>query len=486
MLCRGSRNELRKYIIEGQVKDESVKSLFGERGLINRDINRGYLAFLAITGALGGLLFGFDIAIITGAGPFIARRFHLSDLSLGWAFSSLLFGCVIGCFVAGKLADRYGRKKLLVLVAAFFALTSVATAMAGNFALFVSARFLGGLAVGGVSLLSPMYVAEVAPPSLRGRMGTLYQLSIITGVIVSYGINYLLRDTGPDNWRWMFLTGVLPSALFLLLISMAPESPRFQAIAGRDDEAFEVLERIGGKASAGSEIAQIDASIRKRPAAESGFRRPGVRRALAASIGLAVLVQVSGINTILDYAPAIFQSAGWKIDGALASTFIVGLTEFVFTVVSLWMIDRYGRKPLYVVGSLGMTVALVLLVIAILEGRFHGNLVLVVILSYLAFFASCVGPVFWTLIPEIFPNDVRGVALIVPVLIQWVANAVVVLFFPYAFHVIGKALTFSFLALMSLIQGIFMLVYIPETKNKRLEEIEQYWAAAKQTIPVEP
>lgn len=454
---------------------------------MSSSINRGYLTFLAITGALGGLLFGFDIAIITGAGPFITKRFALSDLGLGWAFSSLLFGCVIGCFFAGRLADRYGRRRLLILVAIMFACTSVATALAGSFTAFVTARFLGGLAVGGVSLLSPMYVAEVAPPSVRGRMGTLYQLSIITGVIISYGINYLLRDTGANNWRWMFLSGVVPSAIFLLLIALAPETPRFLALAGKDDQAFDVLQRIGGEASARSQLVEIDASIKKRSGAISGFRRPGVRRALAASIGLAILVQVSGINTIMDYAPAIFQSAGWKISGALASTFVVGLTEFIFTILSLWMIDRFGRKPLYIVGSLGMTVSLALLVATVMEGQFHGTFVLVVILVYLAFFAACVGPVFWTLIPEIFPNDVRSAAMIVPVLIQWVANAVVVLFFPYAFHVIGKAFTFSFLALMSLVQGIFTLIYIPETKGKRLEEIEAYWTdPKKQALSVEP
>jgi SP family arabinose:H+ symporter-like MFS transporter len=434
-----------------------------------------YVVFLGSTAALGGLLFGFDIAIITGAGPFITREFALSDIGLGWAFSSLLFGCVLGCFIAGKLTDKYGRKKLLLGVAVLFALTSIATALASSFTAFVTARFLGGLAVGGVSLLSPMYVSEVSPPSIRGRMGTLYQMSIITGIIVSYGINYLLRNTGPNNWRWMFLTGVVPSAVFLIFIALAPETPRFLAMTGKLHEAFALLERIGGAESARAQISEIAATLHKEPQTWRALMRPGVRRALLVSAGLAILIHVSGINTIVDYAPAIFQSAGWRVDGALASTFIVGLTEFLFTIISFWVIDRYGRKPLYIVGSLGMALSLLMLTATVMAGRFHGALVLALILTYLAFFASCIGPVFWTLIPEIFPNDVRGMAMTVPVLIQWVANAIVVLLFPFAFHVIGKTFTFSFLAAMALGQGIFAWLCVPETKNKRLEEIEEYW-----------
>ena len=438
-----------------------------------------YVVFLAATAALGGLLFGFDIAIITGAGPFLMQHFSLDDLGLGWAFSSLLFGCVLGSFAAGKYTDRYGRKKMLVWVAILFAITSVATALAPSFSIFIVARFLGGLAVGAASLLSPMYVSEVSPPSVRGRMGTLYQMSIITGILISYCINYLLRNTGPDNWRWMFLTGVVPSAIFFVLMVFAPETPRFLMMAGRPQEAFLLLERLAGTKSAQFEISEITATLDHRGRSWRGLLRPGVRRALAVGFCLAILVQVSGINTIVDYAPAIFRSAGWKISGALFSTFFVGLTEFLFTIVSFWIIDRYGRKPLYIVGSLGMSLALVLLLITASMGQFHGPVVLALILTYLAFFASCIGPVFWTLIPEIFPNDVRGMAMTIPVLTQWVANAIVVLFFPFAFHQIGKATTFGFLAIMSLLQGVFTWFFVPETKNKPLEEIEEYWSPSK-------
>jgi len=442
-------------------------------------MNLRYVLFLACTAALGGLLFGFDVAIITGAGPFLTRHFALNDISLGWAFSSLLFGCVLGSFAAGRLTDRLGRKRMLVWVAILFAITSVATALAPSFTLFTCARFLGGIAVGGVSLLSPMYVSEVSPPSIRGRMGTFYQLSIITGILVSYCINYLLRNTGPANWRWMFLTGAAPSLLFLILISLAPETPRFLVRVGKTREAFQLLERIEDEETAQKEIAAITDALKEKHRTWRSLMRPGVRRALAASACLAILIHVSGINTIIDYAPSIFLSAGFKMDAALVSTFIVGVNNVVFTTAAFWVIDRYGRKPLYITGSLGMTLALVGLLTAVLAGHFQGVIVLSLILLYLAFFASCVGPVFWTLVPEIFPSDVRGAAMTVPVLLQWVANAVVVLLFPFAFHIIGKSITFGFLALMSLIQAVFTWRFVPETKNKPLEEIEKYWLPQK-------
>jgi sugar porter (SP) family MFS transporter len=446
-------------------------------------INYPYVIFLAATAALGGLLFGFDIAIITGAGPFITEFFKLNDLSLGWAFSSLLFGCVIGSIFAGRITDFYGRRRILLGVALLFAVTSVATGEATSFTFFIAARFLGGLAVGGASILSPMYVSEVSPPSLRGRMGTLYQLSIVTGILISYCINYLLRNAGASNWRWMFITGVIPSVLFFVLLLRAPETPRYLFMAGRPLEAFSILERISGRETAEFEISEMRASIAEKKNTWRALWQPGIRRAVVIGFCLAILIHVSGINTIIDYAPAIFKSAGWKIDAALFSTFIVGLTNVAFTLVSFWMIDRYGRKPLYIVGSLGMASALLLLVVTVLAGRFQGPIVLALILAYLAFFSSCIGPVFWTLVPEIFPNHIRGTAMTVPVLTQWIANAVVVLLFPLAFHQIGKSITFGFLAAMALVQAIFMWVFVPETKNKPLEEVEEFWKAGAPSGP---
>lgn len=270
--------------------------------------------------------------------------------------------------------------------------------------------------------------------------------------------------------------------VFLGFILRAPESPRFLVLDARPEEAFVVLARIAGQETARAQIAEISAALRIDRELTRSLLRPGVRRALMVSVFLAILIQVSGINTVIDYAPTIFHSAGWKLDAALASTLLVGLVQFLFTLVSLWTIDRYGRKPLYIIGSLGMALCLAGLTGAVLAHHFQGGFVLTLILAYNALFAACIGPVFWTLIPEIFPDDVRGRAMTVPVLTQWLADAVVVLFFPHAFHALGKAFTFSFLAAMSLCQAVFAWRYVPETKNKSLEDIEAYWRGPSMAV----
>jgi len=434
-----------------------------------------YVILLAVAAALGGLLFGFDISIITGAGPFLERHFALDQLALGWAFSSLLFGCVLGAATAGWISDKFGRRIPLLWVAALFAATCVATGSASNFGFFVLARFLGGLAVGAVSVLAPLYVAEVSPAAMRGRMGALYQLSIVVGILVSYCINYLLRNTGDWNWRWMFVSGAIPSVIFFMLMWRAPETPRYLVKVGKRAEALAILVRIESKEKAVEECAEIAASLSGKRAAWADLTAVGTRRAIAVSFVLAVLIQVSGINTIVDYAPRIFQSAGWTTDTALLSTFFVGTIILLFTLVSFWVIDRLGRKPCYIVGSIGMAVALSGLLLSVVTGHFTGVKALLYVLLYLAFFASCIGPVFWTLVPEIFPNSVRGEAMTVPVLTQWLANALVVLLFPWAFDQAGKAATFGFLAVMCLCQAFFVWRFFPETKGRTLEEIERFW-----------
>ncbi len=437
--------------------------------------NMLYVIFLGATAALGGMMFGFDLAIIVGAGTFLVQYFNLGDLGLGWAYSSLLFGCVLGSVAAGRLTDKYGRQKILLVVALLFVITSIATGVAPTFALFVVARLAGGIAVGGVSVLSPMYIAEVSPPGIRGRMGATYQMSITVGILVSYCINYWLRNQGAWNWRWMFISGALPSVLFFLTLLRAPETPRFLFKVGKKEEGLALLSRIMNPQEAAIEAAEIEASLQTSSSAAGLLDSGPIRRVLLISFALAILVQVSGINTIIDYAPLVLRSAGWKIDAALFSTFIIGGINCGFTVISFWTIDRYGRKPLYIVGSLGMAVALFLVIAMLATGRFNSGILLFPIALFIAFFASCIGPVFWTLVPEIFPNKVRGRAMVVPVVTQWVASAFVVLLFPLAFNRVGKLPTFAFLACMSALQALFTWRFLPETKEKTLEEIEDFW-----------
>lgn len=306
-------------------------------------------------------------------------------------------------------------------------------------------------------------------------MGALYQLAIVVGILVSYSVNYLLRDLGPWNWRWMFLSGAIPSVFFWIILYKAPDSPRYLVKAGREAEARAVLVRWLSPAEAETELSQVRESVAHRSSGWGELRRPALRRPLVVGFTLAILVHVSGINTVIDYAPQIIQSAGWPVDVALFSTFGIGVTNLLFTLVSFRVIDRHGRKPPYILGSLGMTSALLGLMAAAASRHFTGGLVLSLILIYIAFFASCIGPVFWTLVPEIFPNRVRGEAMTVPVLTQWVANAVVVLLFPLAFQQAGKVLTFGFLAAMALLQAWFTWRCVPETRGRSLEQIEGLW-----------
>jgi sugar porter (SP) family MFS transporter len=424
---------------------------------------------------MGGLMFGFDIAIISGAVPFIQPYFGWNELQLGWGVSSLLVGAIAGAFGSGALTDRFGRKRVLIIVALFFALSCALTAVASSSALFISSRLFGGLAVGAASVLSPMYVAEVAPARIRGRLVAVYQLAIVLGILCSYIINYWLHDID-NNWRWMFATGIIPSVLFFVGLFFIPESPRWLYKDGQKEESLRVLTRIGGSTLAEAEIVEIAASLNGDASSVSlgELLRPASRKVLLIGFFLSVLVQISGINTIVDYAPKILLAAGVEIKNALLQTSLLGLINFIFTFVAIMLIDKVGRRMLYLIGSMGMAVTLVLLAISFYL-QMDGIFTLVCIMLFLAFFSSCIGPVFWTLVSEIFPNRIRGKALAFASFTQWVFNFLVVLLFPHFLESAGGATTFMFLAFMSLVQYLFTYFYIPETKGKSLEEIEHLW-----------
>jgi sugar porter (SP) family MFS transporter len=420
-------------------------------------------------------MFGFDVGIISGAIPFIQPYFGWDELQLGWGVSSILLGCILGAFGTGSLTERYGRKSLLISVALFFAISCAGMALAKSASSFIAFRVLGGLAVGAVSVLSPMYVAEVAPPRIRGTLVTIYQLAITLGILVSYLVNYGLHEVD-NNWRWMFATGLLPSILFFIGLIFIPESPRWLVKAGFKERASTVLVRIGGRDFAASELKEIEASL-EDAGSGSNFRllfAPRYRRVIFIGLLLSVLVQISGINTVVDYAPKILMAAGLEIKNALLQTSLIGLVNFAFTSFAVWLIDKLGRRTFYIIGSTGMAATLLLLAAA-----FHFEMspifTTICIMAFIAFFASCIGPAFWTMVSEMFPNRIRGQAVALASFTQWVFNFLVVLLFPYVLDALGGSITFLFLSTMSFVQLLVAWFFLKETKGKSLEEIELLW-----------
>jgi SP family arabinose:H+ symporter-like MFS transporter len=430
-----------------------------------------YSTLISMVAALGAVMFGFDIAIVSGAAPFLQVHFALNDIQFGWSASSLLFGCMIGALGIGRIADRFGRKRTLIAIALVFAVTSVLSGIAPTFTLFVSARIAGGLAVGAASMVAPLYIAEAAPYAIRGRMVALNQLGITFGIAVSYLINYVLRDIGPNNWRWMFATGAIPSVAFFVLLFVVPESPRWLFHNGRRVEAEELLIRLGG-----SESARRELTVMNMPQSQSTdlWRRPN-RRVMIVGILLAALLQFSGINTVIEYAPIILRSGGNSLDTAIFQTFIIGLINFLATFVALFTVDRLGRRFLYIAGSCGMTVCLIGMSIGFATGHMHGIIGLLLILAFILCFASCIGPVFWILMAEIFPSRIRGIGMSIAVFVQWASDFVVVLLFPSLLKLLGGALTFGLLALIAFGMIFVAWTMIPETTGKTLEQIEQHW-----------
>jgi sugar porter (SP) family MFS transporter len=434
-----------------------------------------YLIFISVIAMMGGLMFGFEIAIISGAVPFIQSHFNWNELELGWGVSSLLLGAILGSITSGMLTDKFGRKKTLLFVSLFFAISCLGAAIAKSPVFFICARILGGLSVGAASVLSPMYVAEVVPSKNRGSMVSIYQLTITLGILISYLINYSLHDMS-NNWRWMFATGVIPSVLFFIGLFFIPESPRWLFIKGNKTKAMNILSKIASTEEARVEIEEIEASIHAQTG-KSELRdllSPDLRKPMIIGLLLAVFVQITGINTVIDYAPKILLAAGVEIKSALLQTSLIGILNFVSTFVAIWLIDKVGRKPLYMIGTSGMFISLLLLSLSFLF-NLSGVFALISLLLFIASFASCIGPVFWTLVAEIFPNYVRGKAVAVASFTQWVFNFLIVLLFPHVLKTFGGSLTFTLLALMCLIQLWIVWRWLPETGGKSLEEIEKIW-----------
>jgi sugar porter (SP) family MFS transporter len=432
-----------------------------------------YVYLPAMVAAIGGLLFGFDTAVINGAIVFIKQQFLLSDSQTEIAASSLLLGCVVGASLAAFTSDRLGRKKVLLGAAALFTLSSIGAALPRNLIEFVGARFVGGVAIGMASTLSPLYIAEISPAARRGLLVSLNQLAIVTGILLSYSVNYLLTGAGPTNWRWMFASATIPSIAFLFTLLSIPESPRWLVQKGRVSEAQDFLSRIAGSQAAAVEIQAIKVAISE----ESGnLLDPAFRKPLMVAIVIALFSQFTGINTIIYYGSIVFLEhvPHQTASTALWANVMIGAINFVATIVGMSLIDRAGRKPLLMSAFAGMALSL-LGVSAAIRFQASGIVVLVFVLTYVACFAIGVGTGTWVMMSEICPTRVRGRAMSVATVCLWCGTLLVTLTFLSLVNVFTAPGAFLVYAIISIAASLFIWRSVPETKGRTLEEIEKVW-----------
>ncbi len=439
-----------------------------------------YILFAVSVAALGGFLFGYDTAVISGAIGYLEEYFQLSSMQVGWAGASAIIGCIPGAMVAGVLSDRFGRKRVLMLSAVLYSISAIWSALAGTFGLFVLARFLGGLGIGISSMVCPTYIAEIAPKKNRGRLGTLFQLGIVTGIFIVFFVNMLIQQAGSEawslnfGWRWMLASESFPALGFCLLLVLVPESPRWLLLSGQEAEARTILTRMIGAKEAEQEIKLVTSISGVEEGRFIELFAPQLRRPLIIAVGLAVFAQFSGINAIMYYAPEVFKMAGASANSAFASSVWVGAINLLFTFVAIGLVDKAGRKPLLVIGAAVQVLSLGFVGWQ-LSTDGGGLALLIGVLAFVAAFAMAMGPIPWIVISEIFPGRIRGRAVSVGVFAIWVSCYIVAQTFPMLRESIGGAMTFWIYAGCSFAGLLFVLFYLPETKGRTLEEIEASW-----------
>jgi len=467
------------------------------------DDNVGKIIFLSLVAALGGFLFGFDSGVINGTVEAIQGEFGSDEAGTGFNVASMLLGSAVGAFFAGNLADKFGRRPAMILTAVAFILSAWGSGIAGSSPEFVFFRLLGGLAVGAASILAPAYISEIAPPSIRGGLATLQQLMIVIGLFMAFLNNYLLAGAagsaseafwlGFDAWQWMFWMEIAPASIFLGTLLFIPESPRYLVSAGREGEAREVINSLSTAGDADAKIADIRSTLEEN-------RRPSLRDVIQkhtgrihplvwVGIGLASIQQLTGINVVFYYGGTLWQAAGFTEASALLTNVVTGVVNVAFTVVAILLIDRVGRKPLLLVGSLGQ--ALMLGVMAYVFGmsavaesgnlQMEGNMGLVALIAanaYVACFAFSWGPVMWVMLGEMFPNQFRGAALSICGVVQWLTNFLVTMTFPILLESIGLGFSYGIYAGFGLVAYGFVKLFVVETKGRTLEEISREATAA--------
>ncbi len=499
-------------------------------------LNKSYTILISLIVALGGFLLGFDSAVISGAVKGITIYFEMTEWMLGFSVGCVVFGAMAGNLMAGPVSDKFGRKNVLIVVAALFTISATWSAMATGYTEFIIARIIGGVGIGGAILIAPIYIAEIAPPKLRGSLVSFNQLNIVIGISVAYFSNYFLVNIEGESWRWMLGVEAIPAAIYFLSLWTVPKSPRWLVLKLNEVEpARKIMMKIGGKDYADITIAEIQRSMDKKE--EKGklgdIFKSKYATIMIIALGIAFFQQITGINAVFYYAPTIFEQAGGSTDSSFLQAIVVGLTNLVFTLVAIWLIDKLGRKPLLMIGTTFMTIALLMAAFAFnnatydfnettlnkisnteiktalagLDGRsfdgqaalfgevepmldpelflkfkrneitnfiqINATLVLIAILLYVASFAISLGPVMWTLISEIFPDKIKGIAISVVGFFNSLISFSVTQVFPWELSNLGPTATFAIYALLSLCAILFVYKFVIETKGKTLEEVEE-------------
>jgi len=441
---------------------------------IKIDTDKNQLLIFSTAAALGGLLFGFDTGVISGAIHFIKIEFNLNAYQEGFAVSNLMVACVIGALLAGPIADWTGRKKVLILCAVLFTVSAILSALPRSFTELVIARFIGGMGVGMASVVSPMYIAEISPAKIRGRLVALNQLAIVVGILLSYLSNWLLVDTGINNWRYMLVAEILPAITFLVGLFFIPESPRWLTKEGLEKEALDVLNVVAGAANADHELQEVKKSLAEKRTSLKELLHPSLRRVLIVGILFSLFAHITGIDTIIYYGPIIFLESGFKTDSALLASVMIGITNLIFTFVGMAMVDKAGRKFLLLVGLAGMGISMTLVGLCMQSDMISAKWTLLWIMTYIASFAMSIGVVIWVYLSEIYPTRVRGQALSVATMVLWLGNVILTQLFPVMMERFGGG-TFYIFSFICLLAFIFTWTMVKETKGVSLEEIEEMW-----------
>jgi sugar porter (SP) family MFS transporter len=437
-----------------------------------------------IASALGGLLFGYDTVIINGAMLDLVKYFNLTPAIQGWTVSSALVGCILGTILIGKPGDTYGAQRLLQLLAIMFFVSSVGCGLASSISMFITFRFIGGLAIGGASVLCPVYISEISPPKHRGVLAGTFQLAIVVGILLSLISNYMLLNIGDQNWRWMLFSGSLPAVAFFLMLLVIRKSPRWLVKKGRIAEAKKTIEELSShEIDAEQTIIDIKESINIENAARriNVFKKP-YRKITFIGIFVGIFSQLTGIGVVFYYSAQIFSIAGFSNNTSMAQSVILGVTNLIFTLIAMILIDRIGRKKLLMFGQMGMVIVLGLFGYGLLTGNISGYWLVALLVAYIAFFAASQGVVIWVLLSEMFPNKIRARGASIGSFSNWVVSASLNFFFPIAVgffgttqaaQQMGMSYAFIFLAVVTLIGFFYLKKHIIETKGKTLEQIEK-------------